>query len=162
MMPMGGWFCSTLIQKKAAGETNVNWGIATLPHAEGVPAGSTVGSVTPAAINPASAKKDAAWKFVSFVASEEGAKIHTSVGEFPAYLSPETLAELAKLDGMPEGALEALQVTSVQLDRPLVAFADEVNQMLGEQHSLIMLGEVTVDEGIAEMEKLSKEIRTAE
>ncbi len=162
MMPMGGWYCSTLLQKKVTGEHNVNWGIATLPHAEGVEAGNTVGSVTPAAINPASTKKDAAWKFVKYVSSEEGAKIHTSIGEFPAYLSPETLAEFAALDGMPEGALEALQVKNVYLDRPLVPLADEVNQMLGEQHSLIMLGEVSVDDGIAEMMKLSKEIRSAQ
>lgn len=60
---------------------------------------------------------------------------------------------------MPEGALDALQVKNIVLDRPLDEKSAEVNQMLGEQHSLIMLKEVTVDEGVAEMEKLSKEIR---
>ncbi len=159
MMPMGGWFCSTMLSKKAAGETNVNWGIATLPHPEGVEAGYTVGGVTPIAVNANSEKKDAAWEFVKFVSSEEGAKLQASVGEFPAYLNEETLSSIATLDGMPEGALEALQVKNIVLDRPLDEKSAEVNQMLGEQHSLIMLKEVTVDEGIAEMEKLSKEIR---
>ena len=36
MMPMGTWFMSTMIQKIKDGESNVNWGIAALPHAEGV------------------------------------------------------------------------------------------------------------------------------
>ena len=159
MMPMGGWFCSTMLNKKAAGETDVNWGIATLPHPEGVEAGYTVGGVTPIAVNAKSEKKDAAWEFAKFVASEEGAKLQASVGEFPAYLNADTLESIANLEGMPEGALDALQVKNIVLDRPLDEKSAEVNQMLGEQHSLIMLKEVTVDEGVAEMEKLSKEIR---
>ncbi|MEG0649526.1 MAG: sugar ABC transporter substrate-binding protein, partial [Oscillospiraceae bacterium] len=58
-----------------------------------------------------------------------------------------------------ENALEALTVKNISFDRPLHTKVGEVNQMLGEQHGLIMLGELTIDEGIAEMEKLSKEIR---
>ena len=60
-LPMGTWFSSMMIAKKDAGETNVNWGIATLPHPDGVPAGSTVGSITPMGINANSEYKDEAW-----------------------------------------------------------------------------------------------------
>ena len=36
-------------------------------------------------------------------------------------------------------------------DRPLAEKSAEVNQMLGEEHSLIMIGELSVDDGLAEM-----------
>ncbi|WP_334092721.1 hypothetical protein, partial [Helicobacter typhlonius] len=39
MMPMGTWFAATMIDKINKGESSVNWGIATLPHPEGVDAG---------------------------------------------------------------------------------------------------------------------------
>ncbi|MDR2939128.1 MAG: extracellular solute-binding protein, partial [Clostridiales bacterium] len=60
-LPMGTWFMATIIQSKDKGESDINWGIATLPHPDGVEAGWTVGSVTPFAINEASPNKDAAW-----------------------------------------------------------------------------------------------------
>ncbi len=51
MLPMGSWFIATLIQDKADGKIDFNWGVTKIPHPEGVEAGSTVGSVTPIAIN---------------------------------------------------------------------------------------------------------------
>lgn len=159
MLPMGTWFIATLLDKKAAGETDVNWGLARLPHADDVEAGYTVGSVTPIAVNEASGKKDAAWKFIEYVCSEEGAKAYAEAGEFPSRANDDTLASIANGEGMPEGALEAIGVKNISLDRPMESKVAEVNQMLGEQHSLIMLGEVSVDDGIAEMNKLTKEIQ---
>ncbi len=158
-IPMGTWFMTTIIQKKTAGESNVNWGIATLPHPEGVEAGWTVGSVTPIAINEASQNKDAAWEFVKFVASEEGAKIYSEGFAIPSRSTDETLKALASANGMPEGALEALAVKNISLDRPMMNYVAEVNQMLNEQHGLIMLKELSVDEGLAEMSKLSQDIQ---
>ncbi|MEG0484189.1 MAG: sugar ABC transporter substrate-binding protein [Oscillospiraceae bacterium] len=159
MMPMGTWFSATMVDKKAAGETNVNWGMVKLPHAEGVEPGYTVGSVTPIAVNSTSKNVEESWNFVNFACSEEAAKINASHGLIPSISNENTLKELATKEGMPENALEALTVKNISFDRPLHAKVGEVNQMLGEQHGLIMLGELTIDEGIAEMEKLSKEIR---
>lgn len=52
MMPMGTWYTANHIEKVTSGETDVTeWGIATIPHPEGTPAGYTVGSTTPIAIN---------------------------------------------------------------------------------------------------------------
>ncbi|MEG0395627.1 MAG: extracellular solute-binding protein, partial [Oscillospiraceae bacterium] len=159
MMPMGTWFSATMVDKKAAGETNVNWGMVKLPHAEGVEPGYTVGSVTPIAVNSASKNVEESWNFVNFACSEEAAKIYAKHGLMPSISNENTLKELATKEGMPENALEALTVKNISFDRPLHTKVGEVNQMLGEQHGLIMLGELTIDEGIAEMEKLSKEIR---
>ncbi len=158
MMPMGTWFMATMIDKANKGETNVNWGIATLPHAEGVEAGYVVGSATPMAINAASNKADAAWELVKFFTGEEGAAEFAAVGKFPGRADEAAIAKIATAEGMPEGAAEALKVKNISLDRPVVDKVAEVNQILGEQHSMIMLGQSTIDEALAEMTAQVKDI----
>ena len=159
MMPMGAWFMATMISKVKEGESTVNWGIATLPHAEDLEAGWTVGSTTPMGVNANSQNKDAAWEFVKFACGEEGAKVYASKGEFPALKDDNVITSIAGIEGMPEGAAEALVTKNIALDRPLDEKSAEVNQMLGEEHSLIMIGELSVDDGLAEMAERSKEIQ---
>lgn len=159
MMPMGSWFMSTMIEKTKAGETSVNWGVATLPHPDGVEAGWTVGSTTPMGVSASSKYKDAAWEFVKYCSGEEGAKIYADCGMIPARMNADTIKALAALDGMPEGLEEALQIKHVAMDRPLEVHSAEVNQMLGEEHSLIMIKELSIDDGLAEMGERSKEIQ---
>lgn len=159
MMPMGSWFMSTMIEKTKAGETSVNWGVATLPHPDGVEAGWTVGSTTPMGVSASSKNKDAAWEFVKYCSGEEGAKIYVDCGMIPARMNADTIKALAALDGMPEGLEEALQTKHVAMDRPLEVHSAEVNQMLGEEHSLIMIKELSIDDGLAEMGERSKEIQ---
>jgi len=159
MLPMGTWFADTLVVDKEKGITSVNWGIATIPHPAGVPAGWTVGSLTPIAINQNAKNKDAAWEFIKWVTSEEGARFYASQRNYPSRSSASTLADIANAPGMPKGALDALQVKNIALDRPYAAFVNEVNQMLGEEHGLILLKEKTVDQGLADMAKRSKELQ---
>lgn len=151
MLPMGTWFMATIIDKINAGESNVNWGVAVIPHAENVPNGYTVGSTTPIAVNNASKKKDAAWKLANFISGPEGAAIYAQYGQIPASATDETLKAVASIPGMPAGTAAALQVTNISPDRPAMDKVGVVNQMLGEEHSLIMLGELSVDAGIKEM-----------
>jgi multiple sugar transport system substrate-binding protein len=158
-MPQGTWFLSTILSRIKSGEAKLRWGIAALPHPEGTPAGWTVGSATPIAVNEASQKKDAAWEFVKFVTGDEGARFYAEAGAFPSRANAQTLAQIAGVPGMPEGSLEALTIKNISLDRPYEDHVTEVNQMLGEEHSLIMLKEVTVDKGLANMAKRSKEIQ---
>lgn len=151
MLPMGTWFMATIIDRKNNGESDVNWGVSVIPHADNIPAGYTVGSATPIAINNASKNKDAAWRFVSFVSGPEGQSIYARFGQIPASANEDIIAEIVALDGMPEGTAEALKTVRVSPDRPSMDYVGPVNQMLGEVHSLIMLEEVTIDEGLAEM-----------
>jgi multiple sugar transport system substrate-binding protein len=160
MLPMGFWLAATLKERIEKGESDItNWGVATIPHPEGTPAGYTVGSVTPLAVNNASRYKDAAWEFVKFVTGEEGARIYAENAVFPSRANTENLAAIADVPGMPDGLLEALTVENIALDRPMVDNVAEVNQMLGEEPGLILLKEVTVDKGLANMAKRSKEIQ---
>ncbi len=158
MMPMGTWFMSTMIDKANKGETSVNWGVATLPHAEGVEPGYVVGAATPIAINAASKKQDAAWELVKFFTGEEGASEFAAVGKFPGRADEAAIEKIAQAEGMPEGAAEALKVKNISLDRPIVDKVADVNQMQGEQHSMIMLGQATVDEALAKMAEEAKSI----
>ena len=68
------------------------------------------------------------------------------------------IATIAAMEGMPEGSAEALTVKNISLDRPIADKVSEINQMLGEEHSLIMLGELSVDDGLAEMAERAAEI----
>lgn len=158
-LPMGTWFSSTMIAKKAAGETDVNWGIATLPHPDGVEAGYTVGSTTPMAINANSEHKEEAWEFIKYACGEEGAAAQIATGQMPAYQDDTTLESIAALEGMPEGAAEALATKNIVLDRPIDSSSAEINQMLSEEHSLIMIKEKSIDDVLQEMSDRSKEIQ---
>lgn len=157
-LPMGTWFSSTMIAKVNAGETDVNWAIATLPHPDGVEAGSTVGSTTPMAINANSSHKEEAWQFIKYACTTAN-EILVKNGQMPAYQDDGTLESLAALEGMPEGAAEALKTVSVVADRPVNVYSAEVNQMLSEEHSLIMIGEADIDTVLAEMATRSQEIQ---
>lgn len=159
MMPMGTWFASTMIGKINKGESKVNWGMATLPHAEGLAAGNVVGSTTPIAVNAASKNQDLAWEFVKFATGPEGAAVVANLGGIPARLDDAMLKIVTSVPGMPKGALEALQVKNIVLDRPIADKVSEVNKALGDEHGLIMLGEVSIDEGLAAMAEQSKTIQ---
>lgn len=158
MLPMGSWFMSTIITRINSGESSIRWGVAVIPHAEDVPNGYTVGATTPICINNASSKKDAAWKFAEFISGPEGAEIYAKGGQVPALADSAYLEILAAMPGMPEGVVDGLYTTRISPDRPAMDKVTEVDQMLGQEHSLIMLGELSVDEGIAEMAQRYNEI----
>ena len=159
MMPMGTWYIATMILRVSEGETDVDWGVATIPHPDGTEAGYTVGSITPIAINAASKNTDLAWAWLSFCTGEKGADIISGQGVFPGRVNDTYIAKITALEGMPAGLAEALKVKNITLDRPIAPFVNEVNQMLGEEHGLVMLGEVTLDEFLDTITERSAEIQ---
>lgn len=88
MVPMGTWFIATLVQDRKAGNFDFNWGVTRIPHPAGIAAGSTVGSVTPIAVNAKSDVPDEAWEFVRFATSEAGAEVLADNSVFPAITTP--------------------------------------------------------------------------
>lgn len=158
-LPMGTWFSGMMIAKAEAGETDVNWGIATLPHPEGVEAGSTVGSTAPMAINANSKHKEEAWEFIKYACGEAGADAQIARGCMPSYQDDTILEKIASKEGMPEGAAEAMKTKSLVLDRPIDVKSAEINQMLSEEHSLIMIKEKSIDDVLKEMGERAKEIQ---
>ena len=154
MMPMGTWFISTQIAKQKTGESKVtDWGIAAYPHPEGAEAGGTAGTLTGVAVNAASEHADAAKKFVAFLSGPEGAKIFAETGNFPPLKTDEVMKIITSKDGFPndETSLGALKTKKTYLEMPVDPKAAEYELVLNRAHDNIMTENVTVDEGIKEM-----------
>jgi multiple sugar transport system substrate-binding protein len=159
MLPMGSWFIGRLVADQAAGVFDFGWGVAAFPHPEGVAPGTTAGTLTSLAINEQSNNKDAAWDFIQFYAGEEGAKVLAETGNLPALRTPEVLEIFASLEGVPAEAIEALQTTTVRLELPMHPDVGAVEQILNEQHELIMTNSVSVEDGLEETtDRISDEL----
>jgi len=152
MLPMGSWFIGSLIQAQAEGEFEFDWGVASYPHPEGVEAGTTAGTLTSLAINANSSQQDAAWDFVQFYTGPAGAEV-LAESTLPAIRTPEVLDVFVQADGMPEGTAEALQTTTVRLELPMHPLVASVEQILNEEHELIMTRSNSVEDGIAEINR---------
>lgn len=161
MMEMGSWFISTLSNQIAQGKTEVkNWGIVKLPHADGVKAGTTVGTITGIAVSNASKKKDAALAFAAFLTSEKGATVLAKTGNYPGIMNDNIAGILSGMKGFPQDAAskEALKTTKLYLE---IAYSDKALQIdaaLNRAHDSIMTKNCTLDEGIAQMNKDVKDI----
>ncbi|MFV2020711.1 ABC transporter substrate-binding protein [Micromonospora sp. LOL_023] len=153
MLPMGTWYAARLIDEKRAGTTDVDWGIAPLPQiAEGGPV-TTFGSPTAFAVNNKARNAEAARTFVAWAAGPDGAAAIAKIGVFPAY-SDETITETYfGVEGMTndEIAQRAFQPDEVVLEMPVDERSSDVDTILTEEHELIMIGERSVDDGLAEM-----------
>lgn len=153
MLPMGSWFIGSLIAAEKAGEFDFDWGVAKYPHPEGVEAGTTAGTLTSLAINSLSENKDAAFDFIKFYSGVEGAQILAELGNLPAIRTPEVLATFAAVEGVPAEAEEALQTAAVRLELPMHPNVGAYEQILNQEHELIMTSSVSVEDGIAEINR---------
>ena len=153
MMPMGYWYVSTLIGYNKDGTCNFNWGIAAVPHAEGVAAGSSFGNLTGAMINAKSENKDLAWDYISWLGGEEGAAATASVGARPAYVSENVASAMSSVDGFPtdDTSKGALIPSVVGMEWPVAEKVADIKTIVNEEHSMIMAREITPEEGIEEM-----------
>ncbi len=160
MLPMGYWFAATLIKDKAEGIFDFEWAITSVPHAEGVAAGSSFGSVTGAAINKNSDDKDLAWQFINWRCSEEGAKAIAAVGTRPAYVSEDVAALMASAEGFPQddNSKAALIPAAMSIEWPTGEKVSEIKTVINEEHTSIMVRDITVDEGIENMNTRVAEI----
>ena len=160
MLPMGYWYVSTLIGYNKDGTCNFNWGIAAVPHAEGVKAGSSFGNLTGAMINSKSEKKDLAWEYVSWLGSEAGAAATASVGARPAYVSESVATAMSSVEGFPsdEGSKAALIPSHVSMEWPVADKVADIKTIVNEEHSMIMAREITPEEGIEEMNERVAEL----
>ena len=159
MMPMGTWYISGILQAKKDGKSTVDWGIAPMPQVDGADGTTTFGGPTAFAVNKASKHKDAAKKFLAFAASLEGAKAIAAIGVVPALQSDDVTAAYFALDGMPTDDLskQAFAPDDVHLEIAPSDITADVDTILNEEHDLIMVGEKSIDDGIAEMESRVKQ-----
>ena len=161
MMPMGYWYVATLIDNIKSGEYNVSdWGITAVPHKEDVKAGSTFGNLTGVMINKASKNPDAAWDYVAWLCGEEGSKVTAGTGNRPAWVSEGVAEVMASVDGFPadEASKACLLPAYVAVEIPGDPNASAINTILNEEHSMIMNDEISIEEGIEEMNERVQEL----
>ncbi len=154
MLPMGSWFIGTQIAKQASGESDVSdWGLVRFPHPEGVASGATAGQATSLGINVNSKQVDAAKDFISWVAGPEGAAIVASTGTIPALREGNILDSITSTAGFPTDAesAKALTTTATYLEMPVDLKAAEYELVLNRVHDEIMTENISIDDGIAEM-----------
>jgi multiple sugar transport system substrate-binding protein len=155
-LPMGSWFIGTQIAKVKSGESKaVNWGVVKFPHPEGVEAGTTAATITGLSVAANSKQQEAALDFVKFVSGPEGAAVVAKTGTFPALTTDDVLATITATEGFPsdQGSKDALVTAKRFLEMPVSPLAPQIEVVLNRAHDAIMTDNVSIDEGIAEMNK---------
>ncbi len=160
MMPMGYWYVATLINNIKNGLCDFEWGITALPHKEDVAAGTSFGNLTGIMINAKSSNKDLAWEYVSWLCGPEGAAVTASTGNRPAWVSSEVADVLASVDGFPqdESSKAALLPTMVSIEIGVSDKLGDIQGILNEEHTAIMSREISVEEGIENMNERVAEL----
>ncbi|WP_165004599.1 MULTISPECIES: sugar ABC transporter substrate-binding protein [unclassified Enterococcus] len=155
MMNMGTWYMAGILANKEAGNTEVEWGITSIPQQKSGEHITTFGSPTAFAVNKNSKRQKAAQEFIEFAASEEGAKVLAGVGVVPSYRTDEINDIYFKLKGMPtdEISKKAFEPEEIKLEFPIDKNGPAIDKILQEEHELILVGDETPDKGTANMEK---------
>jgi len=155
LLPMGTWYMGLLLQNKAAG---LDWSIAPLPQVAATGPITTFGSPTAFAVNKKAKHAAAAKEFVRWASGEQGATTIAKIGVAPAYRTRAIIDAYFAVTGMPADdiAKKAFQPDEVVLEMPVDEKSSDVDQILNEEHELIMSGDKTVGAGLAEMGKRVK------
>jgi multiple sugar transport system substrate-binding protein len=153
-LPMGTWFISTQIAKQQTGESLVkDWGIVKYPHPDGVAAGSTAAQITSLGVNVNSKNAKAAEDFILWVSGTEGASIIAKTGAIPALRDANVIQTITSTHGFPSdpASAEALKTTATYLELPVDLKAADYELVLNRVHDEIMTNNISIDDGIAEM-----------
>lgn len=163
-LPIGSWFIAQMMDKVQKGESDcTNWGIVKYPHPEGVEAGTTMGGGSFVSVSAASEKKELALKYLAFATGKEGAVLTAKAGFFPGMDLEEATELIVENPYFPkdENSKEATVVAKMYLD-PVNDKMGEIDTILNTHHDNIMSGNVTIDEGIAGMNRDVTEVLNKE
>lgn len=153
MMPMGTWYVAGIKAAIDEGTSTVNWGVAPMPQIKSGDETVTFGSPTGFAVNKNSTKATAAAKFIEWAAGEEGAKAIAAIGVVPAFTSEAVTAAFTALptDDLSQATFNDPKTIAIEM--PVSEITSDVNTILEETHDLMMVKELSIPDGIAEMNK---------
>lgn len=151
MLQIGTWYINMLCENVQ----DFNWGVCSIPNNDGIANENSIGGVTPVSIGAYAKHPEEAWKFISFVCGEEGAKVLAECGIVPGY-SSDAVSEIFdslhdKFPNAPEGLSKYLSCETKLMEQPMNAKNKEIDTVMQEQHSAIMTKSVSVDEGVQTM-----------
>lgn len=140
MLVNGEWTINMLKGDISSGKTDIEFDMAPLPLPEGTSDQITVGGVsTFVGINPNSNNVDAAFKFVQFVAGEQGGNIMAESSVLPAYSSDSTKEAFLKATEI-SGSGYFFEANTVVENQP-IAQIDEINRVYSEELDLFQFQE---------------------
>ena len=104
-------------------------------------------------MNSNSPHREAALEFVRWAAGPEGAAVVAKAGVLPALVDDTVLEMIASSDGFPQddNSRAALRASQTYLELPVNAKAAEIELILNRAHDLIMTENVSIEDGIAQM-----------
>ena len=76
----------------------------------------------------------------------------------PALTTDSAVNAYVDTDGAPENLTNAMKCACFYMDKPPLPDIASYKQILDEEHSLIMLGEETIEEGIANINARAAEV----
>ncbi|MDR1914627.1 MAG: sugar ABC transporter substrate-binding protein [Clostridiales bacterium] len=161
MMNNGTWMIASNITASADGTSlATNWGMVKYPHPAGTEPGTTFGTITGVSIAANSKNKDEAFKFIEWTSGPEGATALAAIGAIPAIQTEEIMSAIANAPGFPtdQNSIDALQTAKIYLEMPLHEKSGEIDVALNEEHSEIMNGSKTIEDGLAAMNRRVGEI----
>lgn len=147
----GTWFITYLLEQTNAGTLPFEWGMVKAPHTTDGEAGDAVGAAFPMCVNSKSKNKEAAWQFIKFLCSEEGAEIMAANGALPAVRTDQVMELYMNQKGFPQGCESAFEVKQLSFEVPVHEKSGTIGTILNEENSLIMTGSLSLDDGLKEL-----------
>jgi multiple sugar transport system substrate-binding protein len=171
MMGMGTWYVATLIAQQASGDADTfPWGIAPIPQESTKTTGKdktpvTFGDPTGFGINAAvdKSKEKAAKDFLAYAASEDAATSLAAIGITPALLNDAVVDTYFSVKGAPGDELSkfAFSTHKTEPENPTSDKAAAVQGILGDLHTAVMSGSVSIDDAIKQAEdRVKNEVGT--
>ena len=158
MLEIGTWYINMLCEN-----ADFNWGVCSLPNDKGEANDKAVGGVTPVSIGKYSKNPEVAWEFIKYICGEEGAKILAQNGILPGFGGEavnnifDALPESHK--GVPENLSRYIDLDTYIIEFPMSIKAKEIDTIINEEHSAIMTGTETPEEGIKHMTERVNELK---
>ena len=150
MLEIGTWYINMLCEN-----VDFNWGVCALPNDKGEGNDKAVGGVTPVSIGSYSKHPEAAWEFIKYICGEEGAKVLAQNGILPGFSGKavndifDALPESHK--GVPNNLSKYIDLDTYIIEFPMSNKAKEIDTVINEEHSAIMTGTETPEDGIQHM-----------
>ena len=146
MLLDGEWIVNMVEEAKDKGETDVNYGVATIPQLDKNGKKVTTGGVsTYVAISDKCQNKEAAFEFVQFFAGKEAAKIIAENGVLPALVDDEIKDTFLNAKAV-DGAESLLEYDAAYQEDCPVANMSELKSIYSEEKELYFIGEKTIEE----------------
>lgn len=157
MMIMGSFYLGKLINAAKEGRIDLDWAVTDMPQ-QVKGESKTYGGPTGFSVSNHSKNQELATKFVEFCSGEAGAIEVAKIGMTTAYQSDAVMDVLYKLEGMPqdEGSKKALKPEFSGWELLPRGNTATINDILAEEHDLMMVEDLTVKDGIAEITKRVK------